>query len=140
MKLLLTQNLLRFTIDSLILTGLFRWGLSSSITTQSWTWIIISSLIYGAMMWISGWHFGKKDSNQLPIYDVGFRFHLATFISHNLVSFLWFQFNFQSEFERFSTIYITFFIWSIFILAHFIFYLYSKKNSIKNLNRDELFE
>lgn len=104
------------------------------------TAVIISAVAYGLSMWFSGVYFGKKDHEHLPIYDVGFRFHLATFLTHNTVSILWFTFNFQSANENSKTVYITMFIWSAFLLTHMIFFLSSRKSAIKNLDKSDLFE
>ena len=79
MKNLLTANLLKFTLSAIVLTILFRIALSSFITNKMIGALLISAIAYGILMWISGYFFGKKDYENLPIHDVGFRFHLATF-------------------------------------------------------------
>jgi hypothetical protein len=76
----------------------------------------------------------------LPIYDIGFRFHLVTYLTHNIVSVVWFKIGFESRYENMSIIYTTALIWSVFLIMHFLYYLSARKSSIKNLKKNELFE
>lgn len=140
MKSLITSNLLKFTAVTLILTILFRIGLSTSITNGATIAVILSAVVYAISMWINGSYFGRKDYEYLPIYDIGFRFHLSTFIAHNVVSILWFVFKFESKYENINTIYITALIWSVFLIVHLVYYLSLRKSSIKNLDNEDLFE
>lgn len=140
MKSLITPNLIKFTLVTLILTILFRLTLSTTITNMFTVGIILSAIIYAISMWINGSYFGKKEYEYLPIYDIGFRFHFATFIAHNGISILWFVFGFQSHYETINTIFITAAIWSVFLVIHFFYFLSVRKSSIKNLDRDDLFE
>ena len=140
MKALLTPNLLKFTLATIILTIIFRIGLSAAITSKITVAVIICSIGYGILMWFNGSYFGRKDHEYLPIYDVGFRFHLATFLAHNIISVLWFVFSFESKYENIKVIYITALIWSVFLVLHLIHYLTVRKSSIKNLDKENLFE
>ena len=140
MKTLITNNLLKFTLVTIILTILFRIALSTSITNKMTLGVIICSILYGILMWFNGRYFGRKEYEYLPIYDIGFRFHLFTFLAHNLVSVLWFVFAFESKYENIKVIYITALIWSVFLIIHLIYYLSVRKSSIKNLDKENLFE
>lgn len=140
MKTLLTKNLLTFTWVTLLLTIIFRAGLSTAITNKMTIAIILCAVIYAILMWFNGRYFGKKDYEYLPLYDVGFRFHLSTFIAHNTVSLLWFVFAFESKYENIKVIYITALIWLVFLIMHFLYFLSIRKSSIKNLDKDNLFE
>lgn len=140
MKSLITQNLIKFTITTIILTIIFRISLSTSITNESMIAVILSAVVYAISMWINGSYFGKKEYEYLPIYDIGFRFHLSTFIAHNMVSILWFVFGFESKYENINVIYITALIWSVFLIIHLVYYLSIRKSSIKNLDKEDLFE
>ena len=102
--------------------------------------VVMTSIVYGVLMWFNGSFFGRKDYEDLPIYDVGFRFHLATFLTHNVISILWFSFGFQSKYESVRIIYLTAAIWSLFLLAHFIYYLSVRKSTVNGLDREDLFE
>lgn len=136
----ITTFLLRFALTATILTVIFRFTLSYGIEINSNIIIILSAVLYGVAMFIFGWYFGKKDGEYLPIYDVGFRFHFTTYLIHNLVSFLWFVFNFNSHYEKIGIIYTTAIIWGVFLIVHFISFIWTRKNSINNLNKEDLFE
>lgn len=140
MKTLITNNLLKFTLVTIILTILFRIALSTSITNKMTLGVIICSILYGILMWFNGRYFGRKEYEYLPIYDIGFRFHLFTFLAHNLVSVLWFVFAFESKYENIKVIYITALIWSVILIIHLIYYLSVRKETIKNLDKGNLFE
>lgn len=136
----ITPYLLRFALVATILTIIFRFVLSYGIKNQSITIIILSGMTYGISMFISGWIIGKKDGEYLPIFDVGFRFHFTTFLIFSVISELWFILGLNSHYEKIKTIHITILIWSILILIHFIVYLWTRKNSINNLDKNDLFE
>lgn len=136
----ITPFLLRFALTATFLTMTFRYFLSYGIENKSWIIIILSAILYGVTMFISGWYFGKKDGEYLPFYDVGFRFHFTTYLIHNLISLLWFVFDFNSHYERIETVYTTAIMWGIFLIAHLLFFLYARKNTINNLDKEDLFE
>lgn len=136
----ITPYLLRFALVATILTIIFRFVLSYGIENQSITIIILSGMTYGISMFISGWIIGKKDGEYLPIFDVGFRFHFTTFLIFSVISELWFILGLNSHYEKIKTIHITILIWSILLLIHFIVYLWTRKNSINNLDKNDLFE
>ncbi|QWX82652.1 hypothetical protein H0I23_09245 [Cellulophaga sp. HaHaR_3_176] len=140
MKKLITPNLSKFTLAAVLLTIIFRIGLSTAITNQITIVIILSAVLYGILMWLNGSYFGKKEYEHLPIYDIGFRFHLATFLAHNVVSILWFSLAFQSKYENIKVIYTTALLWSIFLIIHLVYYLSIRKSTINNLNKEDLFE
>lgn len=140
MKTFITNNLLKFTLVTIILTILFRTGLSTSITNKMSLGVISCSIIYGILMWFNGSYYGRKEYEYLPIYDIGFRFHLSTFLAHNLISLLWFGFAFESKYETIKVIYITALIWAVILIIHLIYYLLTRKETIKNLNKESLFE
>ena len=140
MKTLITPNLLKFTLTTVILTIVFRLGLSTSIASKVIIAVVLSSVIYGILMWFNGRYFGRKEYKYLPIYDIGFRFHLSTFLSHNVVSIFWFVFGFESHYENINIIYMTALIWSVFLIIHFIYFLSIRKSTIKNLDKEDLFE
>ena len=140
MKSLITLNLLKFTVVTVLLTLIFRIGLSASIENKMIISIVICAILYAVFMLLNGSYYGRRDYDDLPIYDIGFRFHFSTFLAHNLISILWFLFSFQSKYENIRVIYITAGVWLVFIVIHLFYYLSSKKSSIKNLDKENLFE
>lgn len=137
---IITPYLLRFTITAAILTLVFRFTLSHGIENQMLILIGASSGIYGALMFVSGWIFGRKDSEYLPIFDIGFRFHLSTYIVHNLISLLWLGLGFGSQYESISITYMVAGYWGVSLIIHFIFYLIARKRSIDSLDKEDIFE
>ncbi|MFP4366337.1 MAG: hypothetical protein ACLFQA_04505 [Bacteroidales bacterium] len=136
----LTKNLIYFAIIFLTGVVIFRFGLSFFIEKRSFNLVWVIAGIYFIFNYIIGWFFGKKDNESLPLYDVGFRFHLVAYLLFNSVSLLWFILEFQTQIEKIGINYTTALIWGIFLLTHFIIYLYAQKQSIKGINKEELFE
>ena len=136
----ITPYLLKFAIVATILIITFRHFLSFGIENKM-VWVIISSAILIFIgMFISGWFFGKKDGEYLPIYDIGFRFHFTTYLIFNLISELWFVFGFNARYERIGYVHTIAIVWGILLLIHYGIYLKTKKNAIDNLDKTNLFE
>jgi len=76
----LTIRLGQFAISALFLTVLFRYALNLCIGTSSVIGSISCSIVYGSLMFLLGWYFGKKDAIENGIHDIGFRFHLVTYV------------------------------------------------------------
>jgi len=136
----LTKTLRNFAIFFLVGTIVFRFCLSHFIDNHSYPLIWTSAVLFFVYNFGIGWYFGKKDHETLPIFDIGFRFHLVTYLIFNIVSEIWFLMGFQSQFETIVTIHCTAIIWGTFVLIHGIFYLIARRRSINGLNRSELFE
>ena len=136
----ITPYLLKFALTATILTIIFRYFLSYGIENHSTTIIGVSAVTYGAAMFISGWFFGRKDGEYLPIFDVGFRFHLTTYIVHNGISLLWIGLNFGSKYESINLPIMIAIYWGVTLLFHFILYLWARKNSINNLDKEDIFD
>ncbi len=135
-----TPYLLWFALTVVVLTVVFRYFLSYGIEVGSRPVVIVSATLYGFLMFGSGWFFGHKDSDYLPIYDIGFRFHLTTYVVHNAITLLWLGLGFGSQYEDLTFSVMVIIYWGILLLIHLIFFLCSRKNSIKNLDKKELFE
>ena len=137
---IITSPLLRFVLISAILTVLFRYVLSYGIEHQLTAVIILAAVIYGVLLFITGWYLGMSDAQYLPILDVGFRFHLTTYVVHVGISELWFLSGSNSSLKHISTVHLTAIIWGSFLLIHFIIFMVVHKKSIRGLDRSELFE
>lgn len=136
----ITKNLLAFSVGLVVLTIAFRFALSTMLQNRLFGSIWIVAIIYGILIFIIGWIFGKKDKMNLPLYDVGFRFHLATYIICNLIAEVWYQLGLQSEYENIRTVHLTTIFWGIGLLIHFIIYLVTRKNAINGIKKSEIFE
>ena len=137
---IITPFLARFALTATILTIVFRYFLRDGITHQSTMAIILAPVLYFAMMFGSGWYFGKRDGEYLPILDIGFRFHLTTYMIHNLVSILWIEMGFGSRYEDIHVTLMVAMFWGAFLLIHLLWYLRMRKNSINDLDKEDLFE
>jgi len=140
MKNFITENLVYFAVSALLLGILFRFGKSYAIENQDFTLIVFLAVAYFVAMFVTGWYFGKKDHENLPIYDIGFRFHLFTYVIFFVIAFLWFLLNFNAQQENIIAINMTALFWGIFILIHFAFYLWTRRKTINGLDKKELFE
>lgn len=136
----ITPYLIKFAVTTILLTAVFRYFLSYGIEYQSQITIAVSAISYALFMFASGWHFGRKDGDFLPIYDVGFRFHLTTYLIHNGISVLWILLGLGSKYENLNIIIMVAIYWGVFLLLHFILFLRAKKNTIHNLDREDLFD
>lgn len=136
----ITPYLVQFAIVSAILTIGFRYLLSSAIQNQTTNLIIAAAIGYALALFIAGWYLGRKDGEYLPFLDIGFRFHVTSFIVHNLISELWFLLNFNAPQENIRVIHLTAAYWAIGLFIHFLFYLLAKRRGINGLSKDEIFE
>lgn len=136
----ITHSLIKFAITAVLSAILFRYFLTYGIEIKSGFVIGISASVYAILMFLSGWSFGKEDREYLPVYDVGFRFHFTTYLIHNVVSELWFVLGFNSKYEHIAVIHTTAIVWGIFLLVHFVVFLWTRKNTINNLDKEDLFD
>jgi len=59
-----------FILIITILTLIFRVSLSTILNDELWSYVFIPPLIYFFLMYLSGWYFGKKEYEYLPIVHV----------------------------------------------------------------------
>ncbi|WP_257666763.1 hypothetical protein [Parapedobacter tibetensis] len=136
----LTPYLIRFSIVAAVSTVAFRYFLSYGIENNSAEVIIFAATLYGVALFTVGWYFGRNDARHLPILDVGFRFHLMTYLVHIVISELWFLAKMNSSLESAQTVHLTALYWGIFVLIHFILFRLARRKSIRGLDKTELFE
>jgi predicted neutral ceramidase superfamily lipid hydrolase len=136
----ITKNLVIFTLLLTFTTVIFRYFLSLTLSLKFFSEVWIIAALYGVIIFAFGWIFGKKDRISLPLYDIGFRFHLTTYLICNTVAEFWYLIGFQSEYENIKNVHLTALFWGIGILLHFVFYLTTRKDSITGLKKDDIFE
>jgi hypothetical protein len=137
---LITANLLKFALFFAFGSILFRIGLSWAITHQGYAEIWIFAIIYFLYNAGIGWIFGKKDYERFPLHDIGFRFHFTTYLIFNSIWELWFLLGFQSVNETVAIAHHIALYWGIFLIIHFVLYLLNRKNTIKGMDKSEIFE
>ncbi len=137
---LITHHLVKFGLVLVALTLAFRAGLSAMLAAHqfSLTWAL--STLYGVAVFMSGWIFGKRDKVYFPVYDIGFRFHLATYIIFMLIAEVWHLAGFQSQYENMNSVHITGLSWGAGLLLHYVFYRIAGRDSLKGLKRSDIFE
>lgn len=129
-----------YAVSILVWTVLFRASLSYSLTNESTLYVIASVIFYFLFMYLSGWFFGKKANEYLPLAKTSFIFHLITYFVHNGVSYLWFKFGFASAFEQYRVIKMSAVYWGAILFVHFIVYVMKSRDRIKSIPKDEIFE
>jgi len=134
----LTIRLGQFAICALVLTVLFRYALNLCIDANSIIGTTTSSIVYGGLMFLIGWYFGKKDANENEIHDIGFRFHLVTYILYIGIGYEVYHLGWNAESLRAMTI--TAISWGIGLTIHFIFYLIEQKRTIRGYAREDIFQ
>lgn len=140
MKTIITRPISLFILIITLFTILFRISLSEFLNEQLWNFVFIPPMIYFILMYVSGRFFGIKEYKYLPIGDVGFRFHLSTFLVFFIVSYTMYHYGFMSKWETREILDITLLIWGTILFTHLIFYLKSKRNNIKGINKEDIFE
>lgn len=133
-----TLRLGQFAICALFATILFRYILSLCIGMNSWTMSILCSIVYFCSMFLCGWLFGKKDSVDNGIHDIGFRFHAVTYILCISMSYLAYLFDWNTE--NLGSILITAITWGLVLLVHLILFIIEQKKTIKGYAKDDIFE
>ena len=140
MKTTITKPLVQFILVTILLTILFRISLSELLNNQLWNLVFIPPLIYFILMYVSGRFFGIKEYEYLPIGDIGFRFHLSTFVVFFTVSYSMSYLEYMSSSEPKGIIDTTLLIWGILLFSHFVFYQKFKRKNIKGINKEDIFD
>ena len=134
-----TKNLTYFAVVATALTFAFRFALSAMLAKESDIYFV-PAIFYSLSMFAAGWYFGYKDGRDLPIYDVGFRFHLATYIQYFVATGVVFLLGYNAEVEKWENKLITALVWGFFLAVHFVFYLIYRKRTIDGLKKEDLFD
>tara|TARA_B100001175_G_scaffold282482_1_gene261625 strand:- start:108 stop:530 length:423 start_codon:yes stop_codon:yes gene_type:complete len=140
MKTTITKSLIQFITVTTFLTVIFRISLSEFLNEQLWSFVFIPPLIYFILMYVSGRYFGIKEYKYLPIGDIGFRFHVSTFIIFLIVSYLMYYLGYMSNSEPRGILDITISIWGIFLIIHMILFFKSKNDNIMGINKEDIFD
>lgn len=136
----ITTYQIGFAALAIGITILFRYLLTFFLNQQQYvlTWILAA--LYFVCMFSTGWYFGKKANQSLPIASLTFRLHLYTFIIFSFISLLWFKLNLTGVHENFESFKTGTFIWLVILLLHFGMYLLKGRNTIKGIAKTDIFE
>jgi len=139
MKILTNSILLRFIGVIALWNILFRFSLSYVLENEFWPLVILPPVIFFLLMFYTGRYFGLKQWNDLPV-NKSFTYHVSTFVVFFLVSYGFYFLGLLSQHEPISGINYTLFFWGIGLLISFFHSMNVMKNTIKGLDRDQLFD
>ena len=132
----ITNNLKYFGGFTLLFSIIFFYNLYSAIANQSYDNIWIYATLYGMALFICGFVLGYNDPVQSSRHDLGFQYHLITFVVVNGVGIV-------SLFSAMGLSWTTFFnailsiiFWGLGLLVHYFF----STKTIKGLDKDEIFD
>lgn len=134
----LTIRLGQFAFSVLALTVLFQCVLNLCLE-ESWViGTMVCAIVYGSLMYLLVWYFGKKDVIENGIHDIGFRFHLVTYILCNGIGYGAYYLGWNAA--SFKAMAFAAMFWGIGLLVHFILFLIEQKKTIKGYAKEELFQ
>ena len=131
----MTKNLKYFSGLTMIFSALFFYNLHSALQTQSYDNIWIFAVLYGAILFCTGLFLGYKDSVRKSRADLGFQYHLMTFIIVNGIGIPWMFISIGLKTETLLSASIQFVSWGIGLFVHYYF----SSRSLKGMNKEEVF-
>jgi hypothetical protein len=131
----ITAHQLRFFVFAVFLSALFHLILGYSLSNKLWLAVLICSLGYGMAMFLNGFLNGRKDKLSAVRHDVGFRYHLLTYLAVNAVFLISLGIGNHRQWFGTGGIIGQFGAWGVGLLIH---YLWSRR-TIKGYSSDELF-
>ena len=134
----LSLRLGQFAVCALLVTAMFRYALNLCIGKESMLAAVSCSVIYFCLMYYIGYYFGGKDAVENGYHDIGFRFHLATYVICIGVGIGAYCIGWYTE--PLKAMAITAISWGFGLLIHFIFFLIAQKSTIKGYAREEIFQ
>ncbi len=136
----LSKNLKIFSLLFVFYTLCFRYFLSLSITSHNGTMQWSTAIIYGLLIFITAWILGKNEDITIGIIDLGFKYHFVTYVIFNTIALLWHFSEFSSNYETVEYVVLVIITWGILLAIHLFFHLIARKNTIKGVPGDQIFE
>lgn len=137
---ILTKNQFYFSMFLLIMTIILHIGITILLNLKEFDIVWFMIPVYAIPVFFIGWHFGKKDNEELPLATTAFRFHLLTYIISNVVIVIKHVFGFASVYEKIASVYYTLIFWGFGLLLHLFLLYLLKKGRIKGISKAEIFE
>ncbi len=132
----MTKNLKYFAGTTLIFSVLFFYFLYSDLSINSYDRIWIYATLYGSALFLSGLAFGYHDSIRDTRLDLGFYYHLVTFVIVNAVGLISLFMAMGSYQISLLSGLMPIFFWLLGLLVHYYF----SSRSIKGMDRDRIFD
>jgi cobalamin synthase len=123
-----------------IYTIAFRYLLSNSLQNEQFNMVWIFAALYAAAIFITAWNLGKADGMKKIFFDAGLRFHVTNYLIFGIVSELWFFLGFNSDKESINIVHYTMFFWGLGLILHFIIFLLLRRNTIRGIQRSDIFD
>ncbi|MBQ2912722.1 MAG: hypothetical protein IJE52_03420 [Bacteroidales bacterium] len=133
-----TQRLGQFAVCALLSTIVFRYTLNLAVGMESLPATSVCSIVYFGLMFFAGWYFGSKDEQEHQIHDIGFRFHLVTYILCIAMGYAAYFIGWNTE--PLKSMNIGAIAWGIGLALHFVFFLFAQKNAIRGYAKEEIFQ
>jgi hypothetical protein len=134
-----TKQLVIFAMLMAVYTLLFRIGLSYCIGNSAWMVLGLLAAGYFAVIFFTAFFLGKSDAQDNPFFDLGLRFHAATFLIWAAVSFGWLYLGNPHPYEHVSDILHILVYWGFALLVHTLVFLITRKDTIRGIRKDEIF-
>jgi hypothetical protein len=130
-----TPQLTGFGITTLLLSIGFFYYLYSSLDAREYSYIWLAALAYGVLMFVNGFVWGWLDSARKSRHDLGFLYHLYTFIIVNSVHAI--AIFYYGRTDKWTLIYsgLGMIAWGLGLYVHYS----NSRKSIKGMERGELF-
>jgi len=132
----MSNNLKYFGGLTLVLSVAFFYYLVASLQAQDFGNIWLIALGFGLLLFASGLIFGYSDSMRRSRADLGFQYHLMTFVIVNLVGAPWLIVALGTGSNNLINIAYQCGPWAIGLAIHYYF----SSKSIKGMNKDEIFD
>jgi hypothetical protein len=136
-----TRNLRIFIVLAGLLTIMLNYGMGS-LDLGHGGWFTLLGVCYGVVMFAIGWVLGHRDTDAQRF--LGFGYHLYSYAIVNGVPLLWIWLgNVQDTagWPNLAAQYSLMFWWGIFGLgSHMVIVIHTRRNMIRGLEREEIFE
>lgn len=132
----MSNNLKYFGGLTLVLSVAFFYYLVASLQAQDFGNIWLIALGFGLLLFASGLLFGYNDSMRGSRADLGFQYHLMTFIIVNLVGIPWLMVGLGTDSNNLINIAYQCVPWAIGLATHYYF----SSKSIKGVSKEEIFD
>ena len=133
-----TQRLGQFAVCALLSTIVFRYTLNLAVGMESLPAKLVCSIVYFGLMFFAGRYFVSKDEMENQIHDIGFRFHLVTYILCIAMGYAAYFIGWNTE--PLKSMNIGAIAWGIGLALHFVFFLFAQKNAIRGYAKGEIFQ
>jgi len=132
----MTTNQKYFGILTLASSIIFFYYLYTALQEQSYSNIWWFAGFFGVFLFVIGFVLGCKDPVHKSRKDLGFQYHLITFLIVNGVGIPWLLFSAQLNPHTYLNAALQVFPWAVGLFFHF----YVSSKSIKGMNKEELFD